>query len=258
MDEAELREQVLSSWDANADFWDERVEAGLAWQRHLAYPAAERLLELAVGERVLELACGNGEFARRMAAVGAPVLATDFSPRMIARARAHGGEVEYRVVDATDREALLALGEGDFDAIVTNMSIMDMVEIDPMAAASARLLRPGGRFVFTTLHPGFNSGDVVRVLEQHEVDGEVVRTYSVKVSRYLTPSRSRGVAIEGQPAPQWYFDWPISMLLRAFLSQGFALDGIEEPASRVETPDRPEMVYAELPAILGARLRTPS
>jgi SAM-dependent methyltransferase len=249
------RDEVRASWDANAEFWDERVTAGLSWQRGLVYPAVERLLEVRERERVLELACGNGEFARRMADLGADVLATDFSPEQIERARAHGGEVRYEVLDATDEDALLALGEGAFDLIVSNMAIMDMLEIDPMAAAGARLLRPGGRFVFSILHPAFNGGGVVRMLEQQDVEGEILRSYSVKVSRYLTPSSSLGVAIEGQPEPQWYFDRPMSMLFGAFFAHGFALDGLEEPASADEEPGSPSMVYAEVPAILAARMR---
>ena len=251
-------DEVRASWDANAAFWDERVTEGLPWQRGLVYPSVERLLDLRAGERVLEIACGNGEFARRMAELGADVLATDFSPNQIEHALAHGGSVEYRVVDATDEEALLELGEGSFDAVVCNMGVMVMLEIDPMASAGARLLRPGGRFVFSMLHPAFNGGGVIRVLEQQDVEGEVVRMYSVKVARYLTPWSGKGVAIEGQPEPQWYFDRPISMLLDAFFAHGFVLDGIEEPASDAESPDRPEMVYAELPAVLAARMRLPA
>jgi 2-polyprenyl-3-methyl-5-hydroxy-6-metoxy-1,4-benzoquinol methylase len=251
-------DEVRASWDANAAFWDERVTAGLSWQRRLVYPSVERLLDVRAGERVLEIACGNGEFARRMADLGAEVLATDFSPNLIERARAHGGPVDYRVVDATDEAGLLELGEGSFDAVVCNMAIMDMLEIEPMASAGARLLRPGGRFVFSTLHPAFNGGGAIRVLEQQDVDGEVMRTYSVKVSRYLTPWSGRGVAIEGQPQSQWYFDRPISMLLGAFFAHGFVLDGVEEPASDAESPGRPEMVYAELPAVLVARMRLPA
>jgi len=248
-------DEVRASWDANATFWDERVTAGLPWQRRLVYPSVERLLDLRGGERVLEVACGNGEFARRMTERGAEVVATDFSPNQIEQARAHGGGVEYRVVDATDAAALLALGEGSFDAVVCNMAIMDMPEIEPMASAGSRLLRPGGRFVFSTLHPAFNGGGAIRVLEQRDVEGRIERIYAVKVSRYLTPWSGKGVAIEGQPEPQWYFDRPISMLFGAFFAHGFVLDGMEEPASDTERPERPEMVYAELPAVLAARMR---
>jgi len=89
----------------------------------LIAPAVERLLGLRSGERMLKLACGNGEFARRMSQLGAKVLATDFSERMLELARARGGDVEYRAADVTDEGQLLALGApASFDAAVCNAS----------------------------------------------------------------------------------------------------------------------------------------
>ncbi len=89
------------------------MEAGATWQRTLIQPCVERLLQLEPGERILEIACGNGEFARRMTELGGQVLATDFSERMLERARARGGDVDYRWADATDEEELLRSGSPD-------------------------------------------------------------------------------------------------------------------------------------------------
>jgi 2-polyprenyl-3-methyl-5-hydroxy-6-metoxy-1,4-benzoquinol methylase len=201
-DERNLHDDVRSAWDRLAGFWDERMEAGATWQRHLIQPSVERLLRLQPGERVLEIACGNGEFARRMSELGARVLAVDFSEGMLERARAHGGDVEYRRADATDEEVLLALGEpASFDAVVSNMAIMDMETIDPMAAASSQLLKPTGRFVFSTLHPAFNSGDVKAMVEL-DLEGGLSEVYSVKVTSYARSFTSKGTAIPGQPVEQ--------------------------------------------------------
>src|SRR5262245_42586451 len=93
---------------------------GNDFHRLLVAPSQERLLELQPGESVLDVGCGNGQFARRMAQLGARVLAVDLSPRMIENARANTREhhecIEYRVLDATDRSALLNLGTRRFDA----------------------------------------------------------------------------------------------------------------------------------------------
>jgi ubiquinone/menaquinone biosynthesis C-methylase UbiE len=251
---------VREAWDALASYWDERMDAGETWQRHLIQPAVERLLELRPGERVVEIACGNGEFARRMAELGASVLATDFSEGMLERARARGGDVEYRRVDATDEDALLTLGDpGSFDAVVSNMAIMDMTSIEPMASAVARLLRAGGRFVLSTLHPAFNSGAVVPTTELVYRDGDMRNVYSVKVSSYAKPSIGKGVAIPGQPVEQWYFHRSMSDIFRKFFDHGFALDGLEEPLADPDrgTPGSPAYVYTEVPGVLVARMRLP-
>jgi ubiquinone/menaquinone biosynthesis C-methylase UbiE len=112
-EEHNLHEEVHSAWDELSAFWDERIEAGTTWQRHLIQPSVERLLQLGPGERVLEIACGNGEFARRMSELGGQVVAVDFSEGMLERARAHGGNVDYRHTDAMAEGALLLSASRD-------------------------------------------------------------------------------------------------------------------------------------------------
>ena len=82
-----LNREVREIWDRNADYWDERMGEGNAFQRVLIGPAQERLLELQPDEVVLDNACGNGQFARRMAELGAQVVASDISERLIEHAR---------------------------------------------------------------------------------------------------------------------------------------------------------------------------
>jgi 2-polyprenyl-3-methyl-5-hydroxy-6-metoxy-1,4-benzoquinol methylase len=245
-------------WDANAAFWDEHMEAGTTWQQSLIEPAVERVLRLESGERVLEIACGNGEFSRRMAWLGATVLATDFSEAMLDRARAHGGDLKYRAADATDESALLSLGEpGSFDAIVCNMALMDMQQIEPVARAAWTLLRPEGRLVVSTAHPAFNSGVVTLVTEVTDGDDGLQRTHFVKVSAYRRPYSSKGIAVEGQPATQWYFHRSLTDLLRPFLDAGFVLEDLDEPVLPPDSPgaDGDAAVFLEVPPVIVLRLR---
>jgi hypothetical protein len=55
------------------------------------------------------------------------VVAIDFSDEMIrlAKERDVAGEVEYRVIDATDPRALQGLGQGTFDGALCNMALME-------------------------------------------------------------------------------------------------------------------------------------
>jgi SAM-dependent methyltransferase len=256
-DQGDLHDEVRSTWDDLAAFWDERMEAGAAWQRGFIQPSVERLLELEAGERVLEIACGNGEFARRMSELGAEVIATDFSEVMLERARSHGGQVEYLSTDATKEHEILELGDPrSFDAVVSNMAIMDMEAIEPMVIAASQLLKPTGRFVFSTLHPAFNSGDVRPAVELN-LEGSVTEIYSVKVSSYGRAFTSKGVALPDQPIEQWYFHRPLHLILQPFFEHGFVLDGLDEPllTPEQEDPRTPEYVYTQVPGMLVARMR---
>ena len=258
-----LNNESRDNWTTNADYWDERMGEGNEFHLKLIEPTQLSMLDLQPDELVLDTACGNGQFARKMAQLGARVVATDISERMIENAKARTTEnadrIEYKVVDATSREQLLALGEGRFDAAVCTMAIMDMASIDPLFESLTRLLKDQGRFVFSICHPCFNANPGMQMLaEREEIGKELVTNYSVKVSRYITPTPHKGVAIVGQPVAQTYFHRPISVVFNACFRAGFFLDGMEEPAFQGPKDDRrgPSWDnYAEIPPVLAARMR---
>ena len=103
------------------------------------------------------------------------------------------------------------------------MALMDIADIRPLASALFRLLKPGGRFVFTVPHPCFNTASVKRAAEEEDRDGDLRTVHYVKVSEYLTPSAGPVIGIPGQPVPHLYFDRPISLLLKTFFDVGFVI-----------------------------------
>ncbi len=264
MDRQDPNAWAREAWSRNAAFWDGRMGEGNDFFKLLIWPPTERLLAIRPGERVLDVACGNGLTSRLLAAAGAHVLAFDLAEEMVRHARErtseHAERIEYRVLDATDEAALLALGEGAYDAALCNMALFDMADIRPLMRVLATLLRPRGRFVFSVVHPCFNNSRTVHVAELEDRGGHIVTTYSVKVSGYLTPTVNAGLAMVGQPVPQPYFDRPLQDLLGACFDAGFVLDGLEE---RSFPPDAPagssplswSGCYAEIPPVLVARVR---
>ena len=255
--------QAKDAWNKNAEFWNERIGEGNDFFNILLWPAVERLLKPHAGERLLDVACGNGLTSRRLASAKASVTGFDISPAMIAIAAGHPGEfkIDYRVIDATDPEALLALGAGVFDGALCNMGLMDIAEIDPLMSALAVLLKPGGRFVFSVLHPCFNNPAIVQMAELEDRNGAIVTTYSVKIARYKTPFTQPGLAMHGQPVPHPCFHRPLGLLLAPALNAGLLLDGFEEQAflpgySGGTTPLSWNGRFSEIPAALIVRLRS--
>jgi len=61
-------EETRTAWEGNAAYWDERMGEGNDFVNVLIWPAVQRLLELQPNWRVLDAACGNGLYARRLAA----------------------------------------------------------------------------------------------------------------------------------------------------------------------------------------------
>ncbi len=257
-----LNVEARDIWNKNASFWDEAMADGNQFQKVLVGPASERLLHIEPGETILDIACGNGVFSRRMAKLGAHVVAADFSDEFLKRARArsaeYGERIEYQLIDATKEDQLLALGTRRFDAAVCNMALMDLADIGPLLNALARLLRPTGRFVFSITHPCFHHPGARVMAEEEDRDGELVVHYALKVDRYLSLGISKGVGIVGQPVPQIYFFRTLSRLLGECFTRGWVLDAIEEPQFQEGAVFNRLMSWAhlkEIPPVLVARLR---
>jgi SAM-dependent methyltransferase len=260
-DWSSLNDENTAIWQTNAGFWDERMGEGNAFFHKLIAPSAGALLALKPDEHVLEIACGNGNFSRWMAQQGTKVFATDVSDVFIERARTRttelSGSITYQTLDATDYDALIALGEGRFDAAVCNMAIMDIPSITSLVQALPRLLKPRGRFVFTIMHPCFNSVGLVKGVEEDDKDGVLTVRHFVKIEKYATPISEKGLGMIGQPVPQFYFHRPLNQLFSIFFDVGFAITGLLEPtldggAQRDASTSWAN--YTEIPPVLAARL----
>ena len=113
------------------------------------------LLDASPGQRILEIGAGAGQCARWLQRhVGASVVATDLSMGMLAV----GAEVSARTGTTPPLlqcDALaLPFGEASFDTVFTAYGVVPFVaDSAAVMREVARVLRPGGRFVFSTTHP---------------------------------------------------------------------------------------------------------
>jgi len=262
---SDLRSRAVQAWEALAGWWDDATGEADRFHRRLVIPAMDRLLALRPGERVLDAACGNGGYARHLAAQGAEVVAFDASRPFIELAQRKTTQwrdrISYKHLDGTDRAALLALGARRYDAAVCKMALMDMAVIHPLVSALAELLKPGGRFVFSVLHPAFNCTGTSMWMEATTTEaGELVVHRGVKVMRYLESEAWQGIGIPGQPHPHYYFHRSLTVLLNACFQFGFVMDGIEEPAFGPGEEESCEFSWEQfqgIPPVFVARMRRP-
>jgi SAM-dependent methyltransferase len=146
-------------WDLDADNYqaDHGAFLGvsdLRWCPEGLREADVGLLGPVAGKRVLEVGCGAAAAARWLVIQGAQVLALDLSAGMLRHARTGNDETGLRpwLVQA-DAMALPVRAES-FDIAFTAFGAVPFV--DDSAALMrevARVLRPGGRWVFATTHP---------------------------------------------------------------------------------------------------------
>lgn len=134
----------------NPDHWDTAAQH----YEKTAHPFTARYAEAALARmsltpdtRVLDVAAGTGALALLAAQTGAQVLATDFSPGMIARISERNlPNLEARVMDGQ----ALALEDASFDAVFSIFGVIMFPDWRQGLAEMARVTRPGGYGVIAT------------------------------------------------------------------------------------------------------------
>lgn len=146
-------------WDADADHYmaehgDFLGRGDFVWCPERLREADARLLGPVAGRRVLEVGCGAAMCSRWLAGQGALVTAMDLSAGMLRHARtgAAGTGVVVPLVQG-DAERL-PFADGAFDLACSAFGAVPFVaDSGRVMAEVARVLRPGGRWVFAVTHP---------------------------------------------------------------------------------------------------------
>jgi ubiquinone/menaquinone biosynthesis C-methylase UbiE len=132
------------------DRWNEMAKRYEETAHPFTAPFAEAALariKVTAQTRLLDVATGTGALALAAARAGAQVLATDFSPGMIARVTAHGlPNLEGRTMDGQ----ALDLPDATFDAVFSVFGVMMFPDWRKGLAEMARVTRPGGHGVVAT------------------------------------------------------------------------------------------------------------
>ncbi|WP_242605815.1 class I SAM-dependent methyltransferase [Frankia sp. Cppng1_Ct_nod] len=146
-------------WDATADDYQAEHgeflgDADFLWCPEGLREADTHLLGEIRGRTVLEIGCGGAQCARWLVTHGAEVVALDLSAGQLRHARslsaATGVEVSLVQADA----ARLPLTDASVDVACSAFGAIPFVADSAVVMREvARVLRPGGRWVFSTTHP---------------------------------------------------------------------------------------------------------
>jgi malonyl-CoA O-methyltransferase len=127
------------------------------------------LLPSVVGQTVLDAGCGSGRYLRALGDRGARVIGMDLSTAMLARAR----ETTTRIARADIRA--LPFNAMSIDLVVCGLALGDVAELELALIEIARVLRPGGRILYSVVHPAGEAAGWSRTFEsdgrQWAIDG---------------------------------------------------------------------------------------
>jgi SAM-dependent methyltransferase len=147
-------------WDDNADWYQTEHgeylgDARFLWSPEGVYEDEAGLLGPVNGRRVLEVGCGAAQCARWLVKQGADVVGFDLSARQLAHARRIDEELGGTPVRLVQADAtVLPFADGSFDLACSAFGAVPFVaDSAAVMREVARVLRPGGRWVFAVPHP---------------------------------------------------------------------------------------------------------
>ena len=176
------------------------------------------------GQTVIDIGCGEGRFCRLLAERGAIVTGVDLTEPLIEQARAFGSEGETYIVG--DAEDLEGVPDGSFDAAVSYIVLVDLLDYRRSVREAYRVLRPGGRFVVCNVHPMRSA-----VIDFGGWIKDLDRKLFYPVDNYTE---------EGPREFNWWgrsfmnMHRTLSSHVSAFLEAGFVLEALHEPVPSEE------------------------
>jgi ubiquinone/menaquinone biosynthesis C-methylase UbiE len=124
-------------------------------------------LDVRAGQRLLDVAAGNGNAALAAARRWCDVVATDYVPALLARAReraiAERLAIEFREADA---EAL-PFHDASFDVVVSTFGVMFTPDQDRAAGELVRVCRRGGKIGLANWTPDGFIGQLFKTIGRH-------------------------------------------------------------------------------------------
>ena len=152
-------EEIAKQWNEMAEKWVAGyTEHGDVNREHVIDPTILRILGNVKNKRVLDAACGAGYFCRKLARRGAKVTGVDLSNKMIEVARSKEKEQPLGIgYYAGSLSNLEMLPSSTFDVVVSNMALMDTLNVKKAIEEISRVLKNKGQLVFSISHPCFAS-----------------------------------------------------------------------------------------------------
>lgn len=222
--------QISQAWDRFAHEWaDGYTEHGDLNRQYVVDPVIFRLIGKAKGFKILDAGCGNGYLSRLLAKKGARVVGVDISNEFIRMAKQKEKElrlgIEYHVGTLCN---LSMCHDGTFDLAVSNLALMDLSDLDKAVGELSRVLKEGGRLVFSIMHPCFSSppvhGWVRTPLDSERKEDRIYW----KVDRYFDKTMEIW-RLSREGPPLYSFHRTLSEYVKVLLKRGFTITDLEEP-----------------------------
>lgn len=220
-------------WDAQSDEYQARhggqleKSGGTAWGVWQIPESELGALGEVSGLDVLELGCGAAQWSIALARQGARMTGLDNSARQLEHARGAMAEagVDFPLVHASAEAT--GLPDSSFDLVFCDFGAMTFTDPHKSIPEVARVLRPGGSFVFSVLTP---IADLVWPVGADGPGDQLANDYFEGIYSFEEP---------GEPIA---FNLPYGEWIAVFRKNGFAIEDLIElrPAADATSSYRTE------------------
>ena len=206
-------------WEQTSGWWQAEFTQGAdaEYVEQILPLAAEHL---AGATRVLDVGCGEGQVARLAASesVGAAVVGLDPTSAQLSEARRRAGGPAY----VGGAAGSLPFAPAAFDAVVACLVFEHIDDLDAAIGEVARVLSPGGRFVFFLNHP------LLQTPGSGWIDDHILCEQYWRIGPYLLEDTTLEQVDNGVWIP--FVHRPLSRYINAMASAGLLVTHMEEPA----------------------------
>jgi SAM-dependent methyltransferase len=205
-----------SWWDRGAQWWqDEFTDGADPEYEEQILPLVQHHLEGV--RRLLDVGCGEGQVARRAAAMGIEVVGVDPTAAQIEEAKRRAGGARYARATAEE----LPVRDASFDAVVMCLVIEHIDPIEPAIEEMARVLEPGGRCLLLLNHP------LLQAPGSGWIDDHILEEQYWRVGPYLRDDSTVEELAPGVNLP--FMHRPLGRYVRVMGASGLLIEDMEEP-----------------------------
>ena len=221
-----MEKSIKETYDKLSDTYEKDIDKSSHYNTMYERPAMmERFPEALSGIDVLDAGCAAGWYSEALADRGANVTGIDISEDMIGAAKKRAGQKAHFLTHDLTEE--LPFPDESFDWIVSSLTMHYVENWEPVFAEFHRVLKPGGRLLYSVHHP---------FMDFHEFQRPDYFAVEMLTDTWVKPNITIDVS---------FYRRPLQEIINC-TSKRFSVEQVIEPQPIEQLKEEDEKTYGKL------------